>query len=109
MGNSERYIYFFVLLMAVNVIWLMLQVLVSSGVRYQDEDPLIGNLKGNQPLLIWSLNNFIFVFLILYVIFSQFEHRILASLILTIINSIIDFIVTWKFYFPPLKEIFDRQ
>ena len=107
MGNASYYIYFFVVLMMVNVFWLLLQVAVGVNAQYNEPDPLIGNVKGYQPMLIWSINNLFFIIVISYVMFSPFRHRVMISLGLTLANSIVDLVATWKFYFPPLKAILD--
>ena len=108
-GNSAYYSYFFVILMIVNVFWLLLQVIAGINAKYPEPDPLIGNMKGNQVLLKWSINNLLFVIVISYVIFSDLQYRVLICIGLTILNSLVDFCLTWKYYFPPLHDLYERE
>jgi len=108
MGNATYYIYFFVILMVVNVFWLMLQVLAGINALEQDNDPLIGGVKSFQPMLVWTINNLVFALAITYVTFATTGSNIAWALALSILNSLIDLAATWKFYFPPLEQILEH-
>jgi hypothetical protein len=107
-GNPAYYSYFFVILMIVNVFWLLLQVIAGINAKYPEPDPLIGNMKGQRVLLTWIVNNLLFVIIISNVIFSELSQRMLICIALTIANSIADLCFTWKYYFPPLRELCER-
>jgi hypothetical protein len=108
-GNSDYYSYFFVIFMVINVFWFLLQVFFNINARHQEPDPLIGNMKGQQVLVRWCANNFLFIILIICVISSECPIRTQIYIGLTILNSVIDFRLTWKYYFPPLLEIYNKR
>ena len=107
--NSTHYSYFFIVLMVVNVFWLWLQVFAGINAKYQQPDPLIGNMQSSKVLLIWSMNNFVFASIICCMIFSGLPHRVGICIGLTILNSVVDFCFTWKYYFPPLLNLYEHD
>jgi len=108
-GNTDYYCYFFVILMVVNVFWLLIQVFAGINAKHQEPDPLIGNMKGHNVLLTWSVNNLIFVVIISNIIFSDIPQRTILCVGFIILNSVVDLCLTWKYYFPPLRELYDRE
>lgn len=104
-GDIQKFLYFFVILLISNVFWLLIQLLGGINAQHPDIDPLIGNAKGSKPMIIWIINNLFFAILILQFIFSNIEYKFEISVFLTLLNSLIDITTTWKFYFPPLNLI----
>ena len=108
-GKSTYYCYFFAILMAVNVFWLLMQRIFGVNAKYPEPDPLIGNMKGRTVLERWCLNNFAFAFIVIIVIFSMHPMKTFICIGLTILNSAVDFYCTWKYYFPPLRDLYERE
>ncbi|TVL96577.1 MAG: hypothetical protein CV087_23620 [Candidatus Brocadia sp. WS118] len=113
------YLYFFVGFLIANVIWLTIQYrhkfhIVSSRERLYREaqkkalkDPYI--LQGGKPLKRWSINNSIFIVLLLIVILYNIEPTIHIGITLCILNSLFDFIYTWRYYFPNLSKLYESK
>jgi hypothetical protein len=109
-NNLSNYLFFFNFLLIVNVIWLFIQVGYKTdyGKDLGKKDVLIGRMKTYKPIAIWIINNITTLFVMFLIFFSSSENKYLIGLAVCIINSIVDFIFTWKYYFPDLKPIYDN-
>jgi hypothetical protein len=110
------------LLMLINVIWLSFSVTRAKKYTYNEND-----LTGTESMLIqhkrkdwaprfWIKNNLAFIVIIILVaLFFKAYHRDPNDLFywifvgLVVLNSLIDFRVTWFFYFPDYEEILDHE
>lgn len=104
-----NYIALFILLLIFNIIWLFAQYLYSRASPYNIPELLIGNMDRYDPILYWAINNFFSVILISIFLFWSYKYAHIIALLLTIANSIIDFIITWKYYFPDLRQIHEES
>jgi hypothetical protein len=108
-GNSAYYSYFFVIFMVVNVLWLIFQLKSKINAKDPKPDLLIGNMSGSQVLENWCINNFLFVVIMVCIIASGLPYKVLICIGLTILNSVVDFCLTWRYYFPSLRDIYEFE
>jgi len=123
MQSPRNYLYFFVLLLIVNITWLVLQLIFKFGDLFTEliglkvekstsyrkirKEVLMGYMENYKPLLIWVTNNAAFViFLLLLFLISNQNYALYIALGLTFANSLVDLFSAWKYYFPNLENIY---
>lgn len=105
MNDTKHYLYFYLLLLFTNVLWLLCQFACSHIAGRNQTEILIDGNNRYSPLLIWSLNNIIFILIIAACVFLQQPWGAQIALVMTIVNSLVDLKLTWWYYFPDLARI----
>jgi len=104
-NDTRHYLYFYLLLLFTNVLWLLSQFACSHFSGRNQQEILIDGMNRYSPLLIWSINNIIFIIIVAACVFWKNPWGIYAALVMTLMNSLVDFKLTWKYYFPNLARI----
>jgi len=106
-NDTRHYLYFYILLLGVNVIWLLFQFSLSYFHKRNQEELLIDGMNRYTPVLIWIINNFVFIVILASCVFYPKPTGTMIALIMTLFNSVIDLSLVWRYYFPNLLRIYE--
>lgn len=95
-SHKSDYVLLFLVLLGADLLWNLVTLQEGS------DDRDVSHTRG------WMVNNFLAVMAVLILYFASkghSHHRLLLNLgvVAIAINTIVDFVISWKFYFPTLK------
>lgn len=97
------FITIFAIILTINAVWFIVMYFIfETGDKNRPE------VRSN---LIWSANNIICVLLILIIVNIQtgIQLQYILLIIVALLNSILDFGLTWQMYFPKIEEIIEDK
>lgn len=104
LDNPTLFLHFYALLMLFNVTWLCSHLLMHwlsrEGLLLRER---LGEVVPQRTLIIWATNNFLTAIAIVTLLhYSQLPQVELAGILVVLLNSVVDFRLAWRFYFPDL-------